>query len=68
MALINKPYDFHPHGPNAVIKSDEVDANFDVLYDAVNGKLDDANIAEDAKISARKLDLRAVLIDHWMSL
>jgi hypothetical protein len=54
MGIVSKPFTF---SPGQTIKSSEVNADFDVLYNDYNGNITDANIAPGASISASKLDL-----------
>ena len=59
MGLVNKPYDFEERTP---AEADEVNANFDILYNLVNGQLDQNNIANGA-ITTSKIADKAVTKD-----
>lgn len=52
MAIVIKPFTFIP---GTVIRSSEVNQDFDVLYNLVNGNIDNANIAAAAAIALSKL-------------
>ncbi len=52
MAIVIKPFTFVP---GTVIRSSEVNLDFDVLYNLVNGNIDNANIAVGAAIALSKL-------------
>lgn len=52
MAIVIKPFTFVP---GTVIRSSEVNLDFDVLYNLVNGNIDNANIAAAAAIALSKL-------------
>ncbi len=56
--LITKPNTFTP---NTIIRSSEVNANFDTIYNEVNGNLNNANIAASAAIEATKIQGTAIV-------
>lgn len=65
--LINKPFTFQPQ---TVIKSAEVNQNFDVIYNEFNGRISDVNIATNAFISQNKISnairsIDADKVDNW---
>jgi len=58
-AAITKPYTFSPSG---VIRSSEMNSNFDTIYTLVNGNLNNANIIALAGIAASKIQGTAVVL------
>lgn len=56
--LVTKPYTFVP---NTVIKSAEVNADFDTLYSLVNGQISDPNISNTAAINRTKINGTAIV-------
>lgn len=50
--LVTKPYTF---SPSTVIRSSEINSNFDTLYNLANGNIDNNNISASANISASKI-------------
>lgn len=51
--IISKPYTF---SPNAVIKSSEHNANYDTIYNAFNGNIDQSNLADGAVVTSKVQD------------
>jgi len=56
--LISKPYTF---SPNTVIRSSEINSNYDTLYTLVNGNIDNDNIDASAEIAYTKISGSAIL-------
>jgi hypothetical protein len=52
---------------NTLIRADEVNADIDTLYNAINGQLDDDNIAPSAGIQYSKLTLTGGIVDNDIS-
>ena len=53
MALVNKPFTF---SAGATIVASEHNSNFDTVYNAVNGGLDNTNVTSGANIALNKLN------------
>ena len=56
--LISKPYTF---SPSTVIRSSEINSNYDTLYTLVNGNIDNDNIDASAEIAYTKISGSAIL-------
>jgi len=56
--LVTKPYTF---SPNTVIRSSDVNSNFDTLYTLVNGNITNANVNASAAIGASKISGTAIV-------
>ena len=55
---VSKPYTF---SPNTVIRSSEINNNFDTLYTLVNGNIDNNNISASAAIGPTKINGTAIV-------
>lgn len=55
---VTKPYTF---SPNTIIRSSEVNANFDTLYTLVNGNIENVNIKSNAAIDPTKISGTAIV-------
>lgn len=53
MGILNKPHTF---SPNTTILSSQVNADFDTLYNGINGNIDQNNLADDAVVTSKIAD------------